>query len=132
MASYGIDLDGRVTFVNAAAMQMLGYKQDEMLGHVMHELIHHTRADGTPYDSIDSPIRKSLTNLNTVRVVERGLLAQGWHELPGGVCGSAADRFTVAEVGERQATWRRRRLHRHDGAPRARPHEGRVYLDGLA
>jgi PAS domain S-box-containing protein len=65
---YGIDLEGQVTFVNAAAMQMLGYKQDEMLGRVMHELIHHTRADGTRYDSIDSPIRKSLTNLATVRV----------------------------------------------------------------
>jgi PAS domain S-box-containing protein len=65
---YGIDLEGQVTFVNAAAMQMLGYKQDEMLGRVMHELIHHTRADGTPYDSIDSPIRKSLANLATVRV----------------------------------------------------------------
>jgi two-component system, OmpR family, sensor histidine kinase VicK len=65
---YGIDLEGKVTFVNAAAMQMLGYKQDEMLDRVMHELIHHTRADGTPYDSVDSPIRKSLNNLATVRV----------------------------------------------------------------
>jgi PAS domain S-box-containing protein len=65
---YGIDLEGQVTFVNAAAMQMLGYKQEEMLGRVMHELIHHTRADGTPYDSADSPIRKSLNNLATVRV----------------------------------------------------------------
>jgi two-component system sensor histidine kinase VicK len=65
---YGVDLDGKVTFVNAAATQMLGYKQDEVLGHVMHNLIHHTRADGTPYDSADSPIRKSLTNFDTVRV----------------------------------------------------------------
>ncbi|HWZ00512.1 MAG TPA: PAS domain S-box protein [Edaphobacter sp.] len=65
---YGIDLEGKVTFVNTAAMQMLGYKQDEMLDRVMHELIHHTRADGTPYDSVDSPIRKSLANLATVRV----------------------------------------------------------------
>jgi two-component system sensor histidine kinase VicK len=65
---FGIDLDGKVTFVNAAAMQMLGYKKDEMLGQVMHQLIHHTRGDGTPYDSGDSPIRKSLTNLTTVRV----------------------------------------------------------------
>ncbi len=65
---YGIDLEGKVTFVNAAATQMLGYKQDEMLGEVMHKLIHHTRADGTPYDSADSPIRKSLNNLATVRV----------------------------------------------------------------
>jgi len=65
---YGIDLEGRVTFFNAAATQMLGYKQEEMLGQVMHNLIHHTRADGMPYDSADSPIRKSLTNFDTVRV----------------------------------------------------------------
>jgi two-component system sensor histidine kinase VicK len=65
---YGIDLDGKVTVVNSAAAQMLGYKQEEMLGRNMHELIHHTRADGSPYASADSPIRKSLTNFATVRI----------------------------------------------------------------
>jgi two-component system, OmpR family, sensor histidine kinase VicK len=65
---YGIDLDGKVTVVNSAAAQMLGYKQEEMLGRNMHQLIHHTRADGTPYASTDSPIRKSLTNFATVRI----------------------------------------------------------------
>jgi two-component system sensor histidine kinase VicK len=65
---YGIDLEGKVTFVNSAAAQMLGYKQDEMLGHNMHSLIHHTRADGTPYYEADSPIRKSLDNFDTVRI----------------------------------------------------------------
>jgi PAS domain S-box-containing protein len=65
---YGIDLEGKVTFVNSAAAQMLGYKQDEMLGRNMHSLIHHTRADGTPYDDADSPIRKSLNNFDTVRI----------------------------------------------------------------
>ena len=65
---YGIDLEGKVTVVNSAAAQMLGYKPDEMLGRNMHQLIHHTRADGTPYASADSPIRKSLTNFATVRI----------------------------------------------------------------
>ena len=65
---YGIDLDGKVTVVNSAAAQMLGYKQEEMLGRNMHQLIHHTRADGTPYAAADSPIRKSLTNFATVRI----------------------------------------------------------------
>jgi len=63
-----IDLDGKVTVVNAAAAQMLGYKQHEMLGHVMHGLIHHKRPDGTSYPAEDSPIRKSLNTLSTVRV----------------------------------------------------------------
>jgi two-component system, OmpR family, sensor histidine kinase VicK len=65
---YGIDLEGKVTVVNSAAAQMLGYKQEEMLGRNMHQLIHHTRADGTAYASADSPIRKSLTNFATVRI----------------------------------------------------------------
>ncbi|WP_433973724.1 PAS domain S-box protein [Tunturiibacter lichenicola] len=65
---YGIDLEGKVTVVNSAAAQMLGYKQEEMLGRNMHQLIHHTRADGTPYEAADSPIRKTLTNFATVRI----------------------------------------------------------------
>ncbi|HZY73446.1 MAG TPA: PAS domain S-box protein [Edaphobacter sp.] len=65
---YGVDLDGKVTIVNSAAAQMLGYTQDELLGREMHRLIHHTRADGTPYPGKDCPIRASLSRLNTVRV----------------------------------------------------------------
>jgi len=65
---YGIDLEGRVTVVNSAAAQMLGYKPREMLGRPRHELIHHTRADGSPYPVEDCPITNSLKNLDTVRV----------------------------------------------------------------
>ena len=57
---FGIDLDGIVTVVNSAAAQMLGYKPNEMLGRKMHDLIHHTRADGTPYPAEESPISSSL------------------------------------------------------------------------
>jgi PAS domain S-box-containing protein len=63
-----IDLAGRVTVVNTAAAQMLGYKQEEMLGKVVHPLIHHTRADGTAYPEGESPIRRSLSNFGTTRV----------------------------------------------------------------
>jgi len=49
-AIYGQDLEGRCTFCNSAALRMLGYGDAaELLGHKMHGLIHHTRADGTPY-----------------------------------------------------------------------------------
>ena len=65
---YGLDLEGKVTVVNSAAAQMLGYTQEEMLGRKMHPLIHHTKADGGRYVEADSPIRKTLTNLATVRV----------------------------------------------------------------
>jgi PAS domain S-box-containing protein len=63
-----IDRDGRVTVVNAAAAQMLGYRQEEMLGRVMHSLIHHTRADGSFYPMEESPILKSISSFGTARV----------------------------------------------------------------
>lgn len=63
-----IDLAGKVTVANAAAVQMLGYSQEEMLGRVMHPLIHHTKADGTAYPEEESPIRKSLLSFGTTRV----------------------------------------------------------------
>ena len=65
---YGIDLEGRVTVVNPAAAQMLGYRPEEILGRNMHELVHHTRADGSHYPEEDCPIRASLANRTTIRV----------------------------------------------------------------
>ncbi|MDP3598949.1 MAG: PAS domain S-box protein, partial [Nitrospirota bacterium] len=46
---YGIDCAGRCTFINKAGATMLGYRPDEMLGKDMHQLIHHSRCNGTPY-----------------------------------------------------------------------------------
>lgn len=65
---YGLDLEGRVTVINPAAAQMLGYRQEEILGRNMHELIHHTRADGTPNPWSGSAIEECLTRLETLRV----------------------------------------------------------------
>jgi PAS domain S-box-containing protein len=44
---YGIDRQGKVTFINPAAAQMLGWEAEALHGQVMHDRIHHTRADGT-------------------------------------------------------------------------------------
>jgi PAS domain S-box-containing protein len=49
-AIYGIDLEGRCTFCNPACLRALGYERvDELLGRNMHDLIHHSRADGTMF-----------------------------------------------------------------------------------
>lgn len=45
---YGIDTEGRVTFVNPAAAAMLGYEPRELVGKGLHYLIHHTGLDGEP------------------------------------------------------------------------------------
>lgn len=44
---YGLDPSGRCLFINQAGAQMLGYGPDDLLGQVLHPLIHHTCKDGT-------------------------------------------------------------------------------------
>lgn len=47
---YGLDAQGNCTFCNPAALRLLGYREErELLGKSMHELTHHTKADGTPH-----------------------------------------------------------------------------------
>ena len=47
-AIYGIDLEHRCTFCNPACLRTLGYEHiDEVVGKNAHDLIHHTRSDGT-------------------------------------------------------------------------------------
>ena len=65
---FGIDLDGKCTVVNTAAAQMFGYRPEEMLGRDMHELVHHARADGSPYPQDECPIQATLANMTSIRV----------------------------------------------------------------
>ncbi len=65
---YGLDLAGQVTVINPAAAQMLGYKQNDLLGLKLHALIQHTRSDGSAYPEEESPIMDTIRDLNTVRV----------------------------------------------------------------
>lgn len=49
-AIYGLDLSGNCTFCNRALLRMLGYEDAScLLGKNMHEVIHHSRADGSVY-----------------------------------------------------------------------------------
>ncbi|MDX8411467.1 MAG: PAS domain-containing sensor histidine kinase, partial [Mariprofundaceae bacterium] len=60
-AIYGLDLDGKCTFANPACARMLGYENAEkLLGKNMHDLIHHTRKDGTPYPVRECRIYKAF------------------------------------------------------------------------
>ncbi len=49
-AIYGVDIEGTCTFVNPACLRILGYdRAEELIGRRIHDLIHHTHADGSPY-----------------------------------------------------------------------------------
>ena len=57
---YGLDQDGRTTFVNPAAAQLLGWQAQDLIGKPQHDLIHHTRTDGSSYERLDCPIYAAL------------------------------------------------------------------------
>lgn len=64
---YSIDLDGRCTFINRAAQELLGYSRHEALGKDMHALLHHTQDTG-PVAREDSPVASVLKSGRGVRV----------------------------------------------------------------
>ncbi len=66
---YGIDLNGNCTFANEACSKLLGYENsDELLGQSMHELVHHSHADGSAYKISDCQIYRAFRNNEQVHV----------------------------------------------------------------
>ena len=46
---YGVNAEGKATFVNPAAERMLGWTADELVGKKIHPIMHHTHPDGGHY-----------------------------------------------------------------------------------
>ncbi len=60
---YGVDRHGHCTFVNRKALRLLGYEAaDDLLGRHMHDLIHHTRPDGSAYPAHDCPLLRTFVD----------------------------------------------------------------------
>ena len=60
-AMYGVDKEEICTFVNPSCLRMLGYeKEEDILGSNMHEMIHHTRVDGSKYPGEECRIHEAF------------------------------------------------------------------------
>jgi PAS domain S-box-containing protein len=57
---FGMDMAGRLTFINKAGARTLGYNSEQLTGRDVHELIQHSHADGTPYSRSASPMLQAL------------------------------------------------------------------------
>lgn len=66
-AVYVVDPAGRVEFANPAALALLGYDEDELLGRDSHATIHHHHWDGTPFPEDECPMLRPRTTGETVR-----------------------------------------------------------------
>jgi diguanylate cyclase (GGDEF)-like protein/PAS domain S-box-containing protein len=61
--AYGVDTHGNCTFVNNSFLRILGYEtEDELVGKHIHELIHHSHADGTHYPASECRIYAAYRN----------------------------------------------------------------------
>jgi len=70
---FGVDLNGKVTFVNPVAGRLLGYDPDELIGQIVHEKIHHSHSDGSPYPVETCPMSKSYTHGTTETISDEML-----------------------------------------------------------
>jgi PAS domain S-box-containing protein len=60
-AVYGVDSKGDCTFCNAAFLRRIGYPSSQaLLGRNIHDVIHHTRANGSPYPWTECVLRNAL------------------------------------------------------------------------
>ncbi|MEA2164387.1 MAG: hypothetical protein QOK37_2514 [Thermoanaerobaculia bacterium] len=57
---HGFNMHGNMTFQNAASAAMLGWDPEDIIGNPAHQMIHHSRADGSPYDQEECPIHATM------------------------------------------------------------------------
>lgn len=53
---YGVDVEGRTTFVNRSMVTLTGWHPEELIGADQHEVLHHSHADGRPHAADDCPV----------------------------------------------------------------------------
>lgn len=67
---FGLDPRGRCTFINPAALRLLGYRDaSKVVGKQMHRLVHHSYADGSRYPTRDCPSYRALRDGRSCRDV---------------------------------------------------------------
>ncbi|MEM7280553.1 MAG: sigma 54-interacting transcriptional regulator [Pseudomonadota bacterium] len=57
---YGIDAEGRTNFVNRAAQDILGWREEDVLGEFIHDYHHHSYRDGSHFPKEACPIYAAL------------------------------------------------------------------------
>ncbi len=65
---YGLDCDGKITFSNTAASEILGWKIEDVHGQSAHGVHHHSHADGSKYPREECPIYAALQDGEIHRV----------------------------------------------------------------
>jgi PAS domain S-box-containing protein len=63
-----LDDAGHVSYMNAAAERLLGWRVGELCGRTLHDAVHYRRADGSAYPSSECPLTRGHRDRHVVRV----------------------------------------------------------------
>jgi PAS domain S-box-containing protein len=77
-----IDLNSRCTFMNPAAERITGFSFAEMNGRIPHEVLHHTRPDGSPYPPAECPLNRALPRMQPMHDIEEFFIHKQGHFYP--------------------------------------------------
>jgi len=82
-AAYGVDTNGNCTFVNREFLNILGYQNEqEILGKHLHELIHHSHNDGSPYPASECRMYKAYRTNQLVNVSDEVFWSKNGAAIP--------------------------------------------------
>ncbi|HEV8128592.1 MAG TPA: PAS domain S-box protein [Candidatus Eisenbacteria bacterium] len=63
---YAIDRSGRVTFMNSAAEEMIGWSREELFLRDLHQMTHYRKPDGSAFPRHECPIIHAMENRTTI------------------------------------------------------------------
>jgi two-component system NtrC family sensor kinase len=67
---YTVDGDGKLTSMNRAASEMLGWEEKDLLGMSVHDVVHAAPWQGEPQPESECPLRRSRTAGHSVQTVD--------------------------------------------------------------
>jgi PAS domain S-box-containing protein len=79
---FALDTDGRVTYMNNAAQELLGWSLEQLEGRVMHPITHSRRADGSDHPIEQSAILRCARDGQRVRVADDVFIRADGSQLP--------------------------------------------------
>ncbi|QDP20355.1 PAS domain-containing hybrid sensor histidine kinase/response regulator [Sphingomonas xanthus] len=80
---YVVDREGHTTLVSQGFLDMMGFKDEsEVLGRKLHDLIHHTHPDGSPYPVTECPIYQCASTGKVAHVPDEVFFRQDGSAVP--------------------------------------------------
>jgi len=79
---FGTDTQGIISFINPAALDMLGYAHEELIGQNSHAKFHHSKPDGSPNPVEMCPMHTTLATGIAVRNTEELFWCRNGSPLP--------------------------------------------------